>query len=297
MNGPEFLKLYAAIIFVVCLWAAWHTWAAEPRPNADRPPPSPPLNPREWAFLRGESEEVLRLTVLGLVARGHLQILNPPSIWSRNTVEIGPAEAPPDSPRLDPLETSLLRFFEEPKAPAQIFQDQELGTHAAAIGRDAEPRLTEAGFLYPPELRRRGCIDTYRAAGIILGLGALRLFQALSKGNDHVGFLIGLGVVGTLVAAVACHVPRLTPAGRARLGSQQDDCAELKHRLTELHQPLDIPSLILVVALFGFTVLQGTPYAKLADAFPQAAAQGGCGGGCGGGSGCGGGCGGCGGCG
>jgi hypothetical protein len=102
MSGAEFLKLYAAIIFVVCLCAGWPIWAAGPRPRADRPAPSPPLNPRQWAFLRSDSGEVLRLTVFERVVRGHLQILNQPSHGSGSTVEIGPAEASPDTPRLDP---------------------------------------------------------------------------------------------------------------------------------------------------------------------------------------------------
>lgn len=294
MTGPDFLKVYAAIIVAVWIWARWQTrvarqWSPEPLASA-----APPLEARELAFLRGDLNEVVRLTVFALVARGHLRLLKKTCLGFETGVEIGPAEDPPDFEALDPLEALVHRSFQVPKPPADIFEDKDLLERAAAHCRDAERRVNQAGFLTAAALKRRGVVVAFVAAGVIVGIGLLRCLYAFSQGNDQLGFLLVMGLIGAGVAVALSQVPRLSRQGRAYLESNQEKFAELKERIRRLDEPLDHRALVAAVALFGFSVLEGTAYAKLADGFPQAASTGGCGGsGCGGG-GCGGGCGGCG---
>jgi uncharacterized protein (TIGR04222 family) len=257
----------------------------------------PPLDARELAYLRGDTSEVIRLTVFALVARGHLRVCNRRLLGIETGLEIGPAEDPPTPQDLDPLEALVYHFFQETRPPAKIFQDQDLLERAAAHCRDAEHRLNRADFLTGSELKRRGVVVTSIAVGVILGVGLLRLVHAISHGNDQVGFLLVMGLIGAGVAVAVSRVPRLSPRGRSYLASNQEKFAELKERVTRLDEPLDVRALVVAVALFGFSVLEGTAYAKLASGFPQAASTGGCGGGGCSSGGCGGGCGGCGGCG
>jgi uncharacterized protein (TIGR04222 family) len=297
MTGPDFLKVYAAIVVAAWVWARWQTRAAREWPPEQLESATPPLDARELAFLRGEVNEVVRLTVFALVARGHLRILNKTFLGLATGVEIGPAEAPSDPQALDPLEALVYRFFQVPKPPADIFEDKDLLERAAAHCRDAERHVDQAGFLTAGALKRRGIVVAFLGAGVIIVIGLLRCLYSFSNGSDQVGFLIAMGLVGAGVAVALSQVPRLSCQGRAYIESNQGKFEELKERIQRLDQPLDDRALVAAVALFGFSVLEGTAYAKLADGFPQAASTGGCGGsGCGGG-GCGSGCGGCGGCG
>ncbi len=297
MTGPDFLKVYAAIIVAAWLWARWQNRAARSGPAGEPPPwPTPPLDARELAYLRGDTSEVIRLTVFALVARGHLRVFNRRLLGIETGLEIGPAEDAPTPQDLDPLEALVYRFFQETRPPAKIFQDQDLLERAAAHCRDAEHRLRQAAFLTRADIKRRGVVVTNIAVGVILGIGLLRLLHAITRGCENVQFLILMGVIGAVIAFALGQVPRLSPRGRSYLASNQEKFAELKERITRLDEPLDVRALVVAVALFGFSVLEGTAYAKLASGFTQAASSGGCGGGCSGG-GCGGGCGGCGGCG
>lgn len=297
MTGPEFLQIYAVIIVAAWLWAHWQSRAARSAPTGEPSEPTPPLNSRELAFLRGGVSEVIRLTVFALVARGHLQTLNQKILKFETGVKLGPAEDPPTAQDLDPLEALVHRFFQAPRPPASIFQDADLLEGAAAQCRDAEQRLNQAALLTPAETRRHGVAVSSIAVGVILSTGLLRLLYALSKGSDQVGYLIVMGLIGAGVAVGLSRVPRLSPRGRSYLASHQEKFADLKERITRLEEPSDVRALVAAVALFGFSVLEGTAYAKLAAGFPRAASTGGCGGGGCSGGGCGGGCGGCGGCG
>lgn len=297
MTGLEFLQLYAVIIIATCVWAHWQTRAIKSGPTGEARGPTPPLDARELACLRGGVSEVIRLTVFALVARGHLQTLNQKILRFETGVKLGPADDPPTAQDLDPLEALVHRFFQAPRPPAAVFQDAELLQGAAVHCHDAEQRLNQAAFLTRAEIRRHGVVVTSLAVGVILGIGLLRLLYAISKGSDQVGFLIMMGLIGAGVAVALSQVPRLSPQGRSYLESHQQKFAGLKERITRLEEPLDVRALVAAVALFGFGVLEGTAYAKLAAGFPQAASTGGCGGGGCSGGGCGGGCGGCGGCG
>ncbi|MCL4181603.1 MAG: hypothetical protein KJ072_28185 [Verrucomicrobia bacterium] len=83
-----------------------------------------------------------------------------------------------------------------------------------------------------------------------------------------------MGLIGAGVAVALGQVPRLSCQGRAYLESNQEKFAELKVRIQRLDQPLDDRALVTAVALFGFSVLDGTAYAKLAAGFPKAASAG-----------------------
>ena len=153
---------------------------------------------------------------------------------------------------------------------------------------------------------------------VIASLGGYKLLVALSKDHTNVLFLIVMGVISIISLIWMCQSPRLTSRGRAYLEKIQLALERLKDRAASVSSASADPSLLLLAAVFGIGVLDGTPYAYYPRMFQRAAASSdgsistwmsscgvsSCGtsstgsscssSSCGGGGGCGGGCGGCG---
>jgi hypothetical protein len=150
-------------------------------------------------------------------------------------------------------------------------------------------------------VKQSGYKTALLAVLVVLGLGGYKLLIALAKGKTNVGFLIAMGILGTIAAVAVSKAPRISRRGKAYLGKLQIRYSRLKAGISGLTQAVDDSSLIFAVALFGIPALEGTPYQTLIPLFRQpTSSSSGCGGaGCGGGGCGGGGCGGggCGGCG
>src|SRR5689334_2070897 len=73
LPGPVFLLVYVLIITVAVAWVRWRVKTLDP--TRDLPTPLLPteFDPAEIAYLRGGASELLRVTIVDLIARGYLR--------------------------------------------------------------------------------------------------------------------------------------------------------------------------------------------------------------------------------
>lgn len=291
MSGPAFLGLYGAVIGVAFAWVRWRVWATERTQEAAVPDPPEIWDPVDLAFLRGDANEVLRVVAVELVQRGYLEVRQSKVLGMVTSQRLAQTDRPPAVEHLGPLRRRVFDFFARPRVSAALFRDPALGGWVRGHCQDAERGLREQLLLTPPEVGRVRRRSAFFATAVVLGLGGYRLAVAWANGRTNVGFLILLGILGVALVTAGSNPGRLSRRGRAYVQRLQERYQGLRSRLRNLDQSVDDTGLVFAVALFGFAVLEGTPYAGLATSFRQASS----GAGCGGGGGCGGGCGGCGG--
>ena len=306
MYGPYFLAFYALVIGLVLAVGRWRTWSADRTKEESLDDPPEPADPIDIALLRGDLNEVLRLTVVELVQRGYLRVEEGKSFGIRTGQKLAQSSRPPDPRYLSALQHAVFDAFKTPKAAAELFSDGSLNEWFRAKCLQPEQRLEQYRLITPNEVKRTGYQTALLAALVVLGLGGYKLLIALAKGKTNVGFLIVMGVLGTVAAVAVSKAPRMSRRGKAYIEKLQRRYSRLKAGISGLTHAVDDSTLIFAVALFGMAALVGTPYETLVSVFRQATpSSGGCGGagcggsGCGGGGCGGGGCGGggCGGCG
>jgi uncharacterized protein (TIGR04222 family) len=301
MYGPSFLAFYAVVIGCVLIAGRWRTRSADRTQEERVDDPPEPAAPLDIAFLRGDVNEVLRITVVELVQRGFLRVEEGKLLGMRTSLKLAKASRAPDPCHLSELQRSVFDFFKTPQAAAGLFSDSTLKEWFRARCSEAEQRLRRYRLITPSEVVAQGYQTAFVTALLVISLGAYKLLIALAKGKTNVGFLIAMGFLGALGAVLATKAPRISRRGKAYIAKLQARYARLKSGISGLTHAIDDSALIFAVALFGMGTLEGTPYGNLVSMFRQASpAAGGCGGtGCGGGGcgggGCGGGCGGCGG--
>lgn len=301
MYGPMFLAFYALVIGLVLAVSRWKIWSADHTLEERLADPPEPVDPMDVALLRGDVNEVLRLTVVELVQRGYLRVAESNFLGITTGQKIAQPSNAPDPRHLSPLQRPAFDFFKSPRNAAELFSDSSLKEWFRAKCGEAEKRLEQYRLITPDNVKRKSYNITLAAVLIILGLGGYKFLVALSKGKTNVGFLIVMAILGTVAAVLVSRAPRISRRGKAYVEKLQTRYSRLKSGITGLTHAIDDSGLIFAVALFGIPALEGTPYASLVSSFRQAASSsGGCGGaGCGGGGCGGGGCGGggCGGCG
>jgi len=301
MYGRVFLAFYALVIVLALAAGRWRVWSADRTEDETLEDPPEPPDPLDLALLRGDVNEVLRLTVVELVQRGYLRVEETKFLGISTGQKLAWALSPPDPRHLSPLQRPVFDLFRTSKPAAELFSDSSLKEWFRVRCAEAELRLKQYRLLTPREVKQKGYQTAFLAALVVLGLGGYKLLVALAKGKTNVGFLIAMAVFGTVAAVLVCKAPRISRRGKAYISKLQARYSRLKAGITRLTQAVDDSALIFAVALFGISALEGTPYATLVAIFRQATSpSGGCGGsGCGGGGCGGGGCGGggCGGCG
>lgn len=295
MAGPSFLLFFliAAVITIVgCrLWlrSADSSIALPPIPL----PPNP--DPLETAFLKGGHNEVTRVAIFSLIQRGHLEFFQPPKTLGlfKKATQIRRAAKGPNSRLLTPIEKTVFHHFSEPRTARQIFQSPNLPASVQMACIDYEKNLQREHLLASDELKSRSWTACGLGVLVLVLLAGYKLAVAIAKGRHNFGFLIALGILSVIVLLLVCRPPRVTKRGKSYLDRLQNSFQQLKGSSN-----CDDTTMLILVALFGATVLQGTAFADYHDMFRQTS-TGGCGGGCGGGGCGGGGCGGggCGGCG
>lgn len=298
MYGPQFLLLYALVIAVTLAGCWWKFRATDP--TADLPPLPLPSNPDpyEIAYLRGGENEVVRLAIFNLIQRGYLTVSETKRWWGSTSQRLAQVKGHPDKRYLSPVEQSVFRLFSTPRTASDIFQSDLQSMTFKGLWADFDRNLQGEQVLCPAEVRNASLRIRCFGALVILGLGGYKLLAALAKGRHNVEFLIVMGFCSLFLLLRLCRPPRLSHLGRDYLKRLQGVFNRLKPTASRANDT----TLLLLVSLFGLSVLSETPYASLSQMFARSAStSGGCGGGCGGGgSGCGGGgCGGggCGGCG
>lgn len=289
MPGPQFLLFFGAMIVATIIVAATIVRSSDTTRGLDPPPIPKKPDPVEIAYLRGGANEVTRVVVFDLIRRGYLKTTgeNKSSRIERNDVR-------PPEPLVDPLDRNVFDYFSTRRDAKDLFRPGGLARQIEDWSEPIRWNLHEAELLSPAERYRLGLVTGLSGALLILSLGGYKLSVAIAKGHTNVGFLILMAMVGLMILAVACCVPRTTWRGRAYL-------AQLKTAFEGLKETADEPAsagansmLLLVPALFGIAALSSTSYGPIQDLFRKASS--GSGGGCGGGwtpsAGCGAGCGG-----
>ncbi|HEX3627150.1 MAG TPA: TIGR04222 domain-containing membrane protein [Verrucomicrobiae bacterium] len=295
MYGPMFLALYALVIGVVLAVSRWRMWSADRTQEERVDDPPEPVSATDIAQLRGNLNEVLRLTVVELVQRGYLLVVGS---------KIFQASTAPDPRHLSRLQRPVFDFFKSPRKPAALFSDKSLKEWFRAECSGTEKNLEQYRLITPDDVKQQSRRVAFLSGLIVLGLGAYKLVVALSKGKTNVGFLVIMAIFGIIAVFLVSRAPRMSRRGKSYLAKQRARYFRLKSEISRLAHPIDDSGLIFAVALFGISTLNGTPYANLVSTFQRAASSSGgvgcggasCGGaGCGGGGCGGGGCGGCGG--
>ncbi|MBW4621021.1 MAG: TIGR04222 domain-containing membrane protein [Cyanosarcina radialis HA8281-LM2] len=280
MYGPYFLLFYACAI-AITIFVCWSLSTKDLTANLPLPlVPSNP-DPYEIAYLRNSDTGVMQLVTFDLLVRDYLQVED-------NSIERSPTH--PDISLLTPSERELFDWFAQQRTR---FLPASFQPHCEVYRR----RLQAQQFLSLDEWQVQNSYVGSIGILIILGLGLYKLTAALANGHHNVGFLITMMIFSPfLLWNIVCSSSfRLSDRGRNYLNQLQAAFAQLKDRETNSFDDYN-----LIVALFGVSVLTGTPYDFYQQIFATpttsstfSSSSGGCGSSCGGG--CGGGCGGCGG--
>jgi uncharacterized protein (TIGR04222 family) len=289
MPGPQFLILFVAICVAVYVFVTVAIGMGEAGFPAERRIRDPYL----IAYLRGDTDEVIRVATLALLLRGLLKATD----FKLSTV---------DSSEIDragvPIEKALLTACRDGAIPAQILGNSGIRTAA----NQYHNRLIDAGLIpsaTAESLRRRAVLI---GIAVVVTVAAAKIVVALSTGHSNILFLVILAVLAAVLLFAKLN-QRLTRRGRATLSELRTLFASVKSRVHTLPASA-IPEATLLAAVFGvylpFGMAQGVwekmfpPPSTSASSGYDSSSSSSCGssdssGGCGGGGG-GGGCGGCG---
>jgi uncharacterized protein (TIGR04222 family) len=264
MYGPSFLLLYIVTIAAALMLGKNFIRSAD---TTDRepsmPPPSKP-DPYELAYLRGGEQEVIRLTVFRLVQTGRLTLADAKS------GKIARADGPAHLSEMSDMERTVYKALDNPET-------------VRGICRRIFPKFMKDCAPLERHLRERRLLvdqsvieSVYRVRkvvlAVILGLGGYKLAVALSRGRANVLFLIILAVVGCILTIRKLKAPRLSRRGEDYLKQLQAGLEDEKNAIGADSQS-EGSDLTLFVALFGFGVLAGTPFAGYMDILPPAVAS------------------------
>jgi uncharacterized protein (TIGR04222 family) len=286
LPGPQFLFFYALFAFAVI--AAFYFVR---RHYESGPPPSLDLgDPFLFACLRGGPKEVLSVAVLGLIDRDLLKVTG-------RTVTRSPDAKPEFVHRR--IEKELLGYFKQPAEIDAALKDASLLRMAS---EDYEEQLRRNELVPSPEILRMRFQFLVAALAVLIGVGGIKLWVALSAGRSNVAFLIMM-MLGAIFVAFRIRGPYRTAMGDSYLASVRSMFSGLHERASSIRSGSGSRELLWLTALFGVAALPTSAFPFVRQLWPkpaQAASSGcgsSCGGGGGGGCGGGGGGGGCGGCG
>ena len=289
LRGPDFLAFYgvlgAGTIAIV--------WLLRRLSEGGQAVGSIPNNYLDIAYLRGGSNEALRVATMNLVNRGLIEVN------SDDTLQTIDRKASAGVSRV--TERRILEKFQTRAAAPEIFSDRAL---QRAAREDCEPPLAQLGAVPDRAAKNVRAMLFLIAAVVLVFVAALKIFIALSRGRTNVLFLVAEAVLFCVLAYKVLH-PLRTPAGNALLKDLRTLFGGLRERGRSLARGVETEDFALLMAVYGMAAL---PVSFSFDRlFPKAQGSSGCGSGCGssggsggscggggGGGGCGGGCGGCG---
>ena len=295
LPGPQFLAFYGIVAVIVLVAASLLMFFADTTGTDNLPsvPASP--DPIEVAYLSGGVNAVLRTVVYDLRQLGLLTL-------EKDNRLVAAGAAPTTLTRMQ--RRVLDKVLDRPEI-GSLFKDKSLRSSLEAILDPMRARLMANGLLRPDAVRRTRDWTLGLGLLILSGLAAAKIEIALSLGITKIEFLIFLAILSSvcLFLLVSFFSRRAASRrGRAYLEAMRLAYSSLKPSALIGFTParrggdaMAFDGALLLVALYGFDALKGTPDAAFAKAFARSDGGGGCGaGGCGGDGG-GGGCGGCGG--
>ena len=294
MRGPDFLILYGLFACTV-LVGAYFFIAMQDTTGGMAPPPTPSdVDPYELAYLRGGINEVIRTAIYSARQKGLIEI----DKGRLRPVGVG-------IPELTAIERAVLDGISPAPTISALFKGQYLQKTLERLCGPYERRLSAQRLLTPPEVRRAALLALAVGGGLLIALAAYKAWAAAMHGRSNLGFLFMEAVFSCVILLWifrGMNAGNSSKRGKAFLSQIQ--LAYSGHVGAVFGAATDSAvgrtaiggSALLLVSLYGFSILEGTPDAAFAKAFAQSSGSGGDGGGgCGGGGGGGGGCGGCGG--
>jgi uncharacterized protein (TIGR04222 family) len=299
LRGPQFLLFYIALsaVLIGVAIVLRRVFESGPIPRID-------ADPYLLAYLRGGTNEAIRVAAISLVDRGLLRAKDETLAAEPRAVE-----------RVHrPLERAILAEFATPAVAWSIFAQRRARAACADLARD---------------LRRRGLVPSgvhWSLRGLLFLGGVMilvwiadtKIAIAAARGHYNVGFLQFLAFVSPIALLFALR-DRTTTVGKRLLEDFQTLFSNLRDRSHEIRTGGATNELALLAGIFGLSALSGPAFAQADVLFPKGmkgpgwgskratacgaacghasdssdSSSGSCGSGCGGG-GCGGGCGGCG---
>jgi len=287
MPGPHFLIFYA-VFAAIALIVAYVFVDARDTTGGVRPPRvSGAIDPYELAYLRGGAAEVVRTAIYALRQQRLVEISGGGRIRTSGG-SLG---------ELGPIERRVYQAIMPEPTIASLFARRGVVRAVDDLCGPARARLAAQNLLRPAEVGRARVAAIAVGLVLLVALAAYKAIAALAHGHSNLGFLAGETFVAGALLVVVCG-----KAGGA-IASKRGKAFLAQIRLAYAGQvgaTLARPSAaqggataLLMVGLYGFGVLNGTPDEALAREFARSRQAGGDGGDGGGGDG--GGCGGCGG--
>jgi uncharacterized protein (TIGR04222 family) len=308
LRGPEFLVFYFFLSLLVIAGVVFLRRLSEDRDNG-----KPPIDdPYFVAFLRGGESEALRVAALSLIDRGLLtlkssraSVLFPGSADSR--LELTDPAAIETVKR--PIEKRILEAFKNSQ-PVHSTLDSLEGCTACF---DYAINLERFGLLPDEEVRKARFRRVAIAIGILLGVAAVKVLIALSRGRSNILFLVILSGLAAFVAFKTSN-PFRTARGEKFLQDVKSLFGSLRRRAASLRPGGATSDLVWLASAYGLTEVSPILFPQVTALRPRRQPRGldstgwgsrnsscgtasSCSSGsssCGGGGGCGGGCGGCG---
>jgi uncharacterized protein (TIGR04222 family) len=274
LPGPAFLLFYVILIVAAVLWTRFRTKALDPTRELPTPLLPTQFEPLEIAYLRGGSPELLRVTILDLIARGYLRH----SDVKEGVIQQGTKQLNPDY--LSAYERAVFDAMVVPRTAKEIFSDIERRLASAGHGENLRRELAERNFLWKPGEGGIAGAAALPALVVVLGIGVWKLLVAMARGRHNYGFLIILLGVAAVAILLAARRGRLTALGRTYLERLRDGLSSLKERVPTFASNGMTDQITLAVAVFGIGILANTSYAYYPVMFQRAAQQN-SGGGCG----------------
>lgn len=283
MQGADFLVFYGVVACIV-LTGAYFFIALQDTPGGRLPPAPSVIDPYELAYLRGGVNEVIRTAVYSLRQQGLIDI-------DQGRISATGFKAQ----ELTSIERRVYEGISPGSKIAALFSRQGMREPVGRLCAAYKQRLSAQQLLAAPEARLAVYLAVGVAGGLLIALAAYKIWAAAMHGHSNVGFLFGEAAASCV--ALAWILQKTTGGVANKRGKAFLAQIQLAYSggVNAVLGGATGGSALVMVGLFGFAILKGTPDAALAKAFAQSSGSGGDGGGgCGGGDG-GGGCGGCGG--
>ncbi|MFY8201991.1 MAG: TIGR04222 domain-containing membrane protein, partial [Pirellula staleyi] len=212
MQGTEFLIAYATLwvaFFVICLIVRYKTDQSHSitpvTPEADP-------DPYKIAYLRGGSNEVLRLATLELYSQDLLQETKP----KPGTVQwqLTPDAELPET--LSPFAKQAAVFFSETQTPIQIFRSNLAGRFVSEFDRWDE-WIEQQGFRISPSQQFVLNLFAIGSALIFFLAGMTKIMSASLRHIDNIGFAAAMMVIGSVCLLRTRSHRRFNARGRQYL--------------------------------------------------------------------------------
>jgi uncharacterized protein (TIGR04222 family) len=313
LPGPQFLLFYVglAVATILVLRILRQREEAEPAGQAraihelkaglgrlQEPGGAPKVSlsdPYLIAYLRGGKNEVVRVASVSLIDRRLLEVKAERALKARPLGEDLVSR---------PIEKALLQHFRAEQDATTAFADARL----AQVAETYERTLAELKLIPDATMRAARRRRLTIAVAVLVGVAALKILIALSRGRTNIGFLVILTALAVFVAAKVGQSVR-TAHGTALLADLRTLFGSLRDRALVLRPGGGTSELALLAAVFGLAAVPAATFPFVPALYPRVTREGSgssCGSSCGsssGGSSCGsscgggggGGCGGCGG--